>query len=162
MCARVSSRPRIATAGAGRLAIVVSASITEIALAASRCARWMVIVSVSTSRWTIYLTLATFTTASTFKPFCHTPRGRSSARKAGSLPSASSLGSFGITSASGSPSCQGTASLRPPSRGATRSACRPDVKAMPVATTRQRRPSRNATQRPNISAKETLLAASVR
>ena len=68
MCARVSSRPRVATAGTSRLATNESASITEIALAASRCARWMVIVSVSTSRWTIYLTLATFTTASTFKP----------------------------------------------------------------------------------------------
>ena len=65
MDALVSSRPRVIAAGTGRLAITESASITEIALAASRCARWMVIVSVSTSRWTIYLTLATFTTAST-------------------------------------------------------------------------------------------------
>jgi hypothetical protein len=57
MYARVSSRPRVGAAGAGRLAITESASITEIALAASRCARWMVMVLVSTSRWTMYLTL---------------------------------------------------------------------------------------------------------
>ena len=121
--ARVSSRPRTGAARTGRLAIIERASITERALAASRCARWMVIVSDSTSRWIMYFTLATLTTASTFEPFRQTPRGRTLGRISGSLPSASSLGSFGITSAAGCPFCHETASLLPPSHGATSSTC---------------------------------------
>ena len=53
----------------------------------------------------MYFTLATLTTASTFEPFRQTPRGRTLGRKFGSLPSASSLGSFVITSAAGCPFC---------------------------------------------------------